>query len=54
MDIGHVKGIGRATFICRDYNINIIFRVCPLCTTAIKIYNIVSGYFKSLTILSIA
>ena len=53
MDIGHVKGIGRATFICKDYNITATFRVYPLYTTVIGIYSIVSGYFKGLIVLFI-
>jgi len=60
MEVGYVKGIGRATFICKFiykdciYNINITFRVYLLRTAVIKIYSIAGGYFKGLTILSIA
>ena len=53
MDIGHVKGIGRATFIYKDYNITTTFRVYPLYTTVIGIYSVVSSCFKGLTVLSI-
>jgi len=54
MDIGHVKGIGRATFIYKDYNITATIRVYPLYTTVVGIYSIVGGYFKGLIVLSIA
>jgi len=60
MEVGHVKGIGRATFICKFiykdciYNINVTFRVCLLRTAVVEIYSVASGYFKGLTVLSIA
>ena len=60
MEVGYVKGIGRATFICKFiykdciYNINVTFRVYLLRIGVIEICNIASGYFKGLAVLSIA
>ena len=54
MDIGYVKSIGRATFIYKDYNVFITFRVYPLCTIVIGIYSIANSYFKGLIVLFIA
>ena len=54
MDIGYVKGIGRATFICKDYNITTIFRVYLLCIIVVGICGVASGCFKGLTVLFIA
>jgi hypothetical protein len=53
MDIGHIKGIGRATFIYKDYNITTTFRVYPLYTTVVGICSIASSCFKGLIVLSI-
>ena len=54
MDIGYIKGIGRATFIYKDYTITTTFRVYLLCTIVIGIYSIASSYFKGLIVLFIA
>ena len=60
MGVGYIKGIGRATFICKfiykDYihNINVTFRVYPLRTGAVKICSVASSCSKGLTVLSIA
>ena len=53
MDVSHVKGIGRATFICKDYTITAAFRVYLLYTIVIEIYGVAVGCFKGLTVLSI-
>jgi len=53
MDVGHIKGIGRATFICKDYTITAAFRVYLLYTIVIGIYGVAISYFKGLTVLSI-
>ena len=53
MDIGHIKGIGRATFIYKNYSIFITSRVYPLCTTVIEICGIANSYFEGLIVLSI-
>ena len=53
MDIGHIKGIGRATFICKDYTITTAFRVYLLYTMVIGICSIAISYFKGLIVLSI-
>ena len=53
MDIGYIKGIGRATFIYKDYTITAAFRVYPLYTIVVGIYSIAIGYFKGLIVLSI-
>ena len=50
MDIGHIKGIGRATFIYKDYTITTTFRVYPLYTIVVGIYSIASGCFKGLIV----
>ena len=60
MGVGYIKGIGRATFICKFiykdciHNTNVTFRVYLLRTRVIKIYGVASGHFKGLTVLSIA
>jgi len=54
MDVGYVKGIGRATFIYKDYTITTTFRVYLLYTIVIEIYSVASSCFKGLIVLSIA
>ena len=59
MEVGYIKGIGRATFIYKFiykdyiYNVNITFRVYLLRTKVIEIYSIAGGCFKGLIVLSI-
>ena len=60
MEVGYIKGIGRATFIYKFiykdyiYNTSITFRVYLLRTRVIEIYSVASGCFEGLTVLSIA
>ena len=55
MEVGYIKGIGKATFIYKDciYYINITFKVYLLRTGVIGICGVISSYFKRLAVLSI-